>query len=181
MHILDVTVQLQSWVSTTQPMLADKTFCRQHSTVELVVLLLAGSYWKLSCFALLGLKPTAEAFFIMLFTLTMVSYTATSMALAIATGHDVVAVANLFMTITFVFMIVSSIVYFTREKSKLHRFQPNSAERLWGWVWICAFQNNLGLGARRGEFPCGILSSSSRQSTASNVEKCSQQCSLFSL
>lgn len=78
------------------------------------------------------MKPTAEAFFIMLFTLTMVSYTATSMALAIATGHDVVAVANLFMTITFVFMIVSSIVYFTREKSKLHRFQPNSAERLWG-------------------------------------------------
>uniref|UniRef100_A0A8C3CQN5 Broad substrate specificity ATP-binding cassette transporter ABCG2 n=1 Tax=Cairina moschata TaxID=8855 RepID=A0A8C3CQN5_CAIMO len=57
---------------------------------------------------MLGLKPTAEAFFIMLFTLTMVSYTATSMALAIATGHDVVAVANLFMTITFVFMIIFS-------------------------------------------------------------------------
>lgn len=54
-----------------------------------------------------GLKPTAEAFFIMMFTLMMVSYTATSMALAIATGQSVVAVANLLMTITFVFMIVS--------------------------------------------------------------------------
>lgn len=108
----------------------------------------------------------------------MVSYTATSMALAIATGQNVVAVANLFMTITFVFMIVSSIIYFTREKSKLHRVQPNSAKRPRGWVWICAFQNNLGLGARRGEFPCGIVSSSGRQSTASNVEKCSERWSM---
>ncbi|XP_033016507.1 broad substrate specificity ATP-binding cassette transporter ABCG2 isoform X1 [Lacerta agilis] len=57
---------------------------------------------------MLGLKPTAEAFFIMMFTLMMVSYTATSMALAIATGQGVVAVANLLMTITFVFMIIFS-------------------------------------------------------------------------
>uniref|UniRef100_A0A8C6X6M9 Broad substrate specificity ATP-binding cassette transporter ABCG2 n=1 Tax=Naja naja TaxID=35670 RepID=A0A8C6X6M9_NAJNA len=57
---------------------------------------------------LLGLKPTVEAFFIMMFTLMMVSYTATSMALAIATGHNVVAVANLLMTISFVFMIIFS-------------------------------------------------------------------------
>ncbi|NXP24697.1 ABCG2 protein, partial [Scytalopus superciliaris] len=55
-----------------------------------------------------GLKPTAEAFFTMMFTLMMVSYTATSMALAIATGQSVVAVANLLMTITFVFMILFS-------------------------------------------------------------------------
>lgn len=61
-----------------------------------------------SCFSCSqGLKPTVEAFFIMMFTLMMVSYTATSMALAIATGHNVVAVANLLMTISFVFMIVS--------------------------------------------------------------------------
>ncbi|KAL7982106.1 hypothetical protein Chor_001163 [Crotalus horridus] len=58
---------------------------------------------------MLGLKPTVEAFFIMMFTLMMVSYTATSMALAIATGHNVVAVANLLMTISFVFMIVSTL------------------------------------------------------------------------
>ncbi|XP_007437212.1 ATP-binding cassette sub-family G member 2-like [Python bivittatus] len=57
---------------------------------------------------MLGLKPTVEAFFIMMFTLMMVSYTATSMALAIATGHSVVAVANLLMTISFVFMIIFS-------------------------------------------------------------------------
>ncbi|XP_034296350.1 broad substrate specificity ATP-binding cassette transporter ABCG2-like [Pantherophis guttatus] len=57
---------------------------------------------------MLGLKPTVEAFFIMMFTLMMVSYTATSMALAIATGHDVMAVANLLMTISFVFMIIFS-------------------------------------------------------------------------
>ncbi|NXA96069.1 ABCG2 protein, partial [Melanocharis versteri] len=55
-----------------------------------------------------GLKPTVEAFFTMMFTLMMVSYTATSMALAIATGQSVVAVANLFMTLAFVFMIIFS-------------------------------------------------------------------------
>ncbi|XP_041905575.1 broad substrate specificity ATP-binding cassette transporter ABCG2 isoform X1 [Corvus kubaryi] len=57
---------------------------------------------------MLGLKPTVEAFFIMMFTLVMVSYTATSMALAIAAGQSVVAIANLLMTITFVFMILFS-------------------------------------------------------------------------
>ncbi|NWH24112.1 ABCG2 protein, partial [Grus americana] len=55
-----------------------------------------------------GLKPTVEAFFTMMFTLMMVSYTATSMALAIAAGQSVVAVANLLMTIAFVFMIIFS-------------------------------------------------------------------------
>ncbi|NXU60818.1 ABCG2 protein, partial [Horornis vulcanius] len=55
-----------------------------------------------------GLKPTAEAFFTMMFTLMMVSYTATSMALAIATGQSVASIANLLMTVAFVFMIVSS-------------------------------------------------------------------------
>ncbi|NXH21385.1 ABCG2 protein, partial [Bucco capensis] len=55
-----------------------------------------------------GLKPAVGAFFTMMFTLMMVSYTATSMALAIAAGQSVVAVANLLMTITFVFMILFS-------------------------------------------------------------------------
>ncbi|NXM52146.1 ABCG2 protein, partial [Illadopsis cleaveri] len=55
-----------------------------------------------------GLKPTVEAFFIMMFSLTMVSYTATSMALAIATGQSVVSVANLLSTVAFVFMIIFS-------------------------------------------------------------------------
>ncbi|NXU16019.1 ABCG2 protein, partial [Pardalotus punctatus] len=56
----------------------------------------------------LSLKPTVEAFFTMMFTLMMVSYTATSMALAIAAGQSVAAVANLLMTITFIFMILFS-------------------------------------------------------------------------
>ncbi|NXS02098.1 ABCG2 protein, partial [Oxylabes madagascariensis] len=55
-----------------------------------------------------GLKPTVEAFFIMMFSLMMVSYTATSMALAIATGQSVVSVANLLTTVAFVFMILFS-------------------------------------------------------------------------
>ncbi|XP_066042566.1 broad substrate specificity ATP-binding cassette transporter ABCG2 isoform X2 [Chamaea fasciata] len=57
---------------------------------------------------MLGLKPTVDAFFIMMFSLMMVSYTATSMALAIATGQSVVSIANLLMTVTFVFMIIFS-------------------------------------------------------------------------
>ncbi|XP_038625105.1 broad substrate specificity ATP-binding cassette transporter ABCG2 [Tachyglossus aculeatus] len=57
---------------------------------------------------MLGLKPTVEAFFIMMFTLMMVAYTASSMALAIAADQTVVAVANLLVTISFVFMILFS-------------------------------------------------------------------------
>ncbi|NWT57376.1 ABCG2 protein, partial [Erythrocercus mccallii] len=55
-----------------------------------------------------GLKPTVGAFFIMMFTLMMVSYTATSMALAIATGQSVATIANLLVTVAFVFMIIFS-------------------------------------------------------------------------
>lgn len=50
----------------------------------------------------------------MMFTLMTVSYTATSMSLAIAAGQSVVTVANLLITITFVFMMVSSIIQFSR-------------------------------------------------------------------
>ncbi|XP_009205418.1 broad substrate specificity ATP-binding cassette transporter ABCG2 [Papio anubis] len=57
---------------------------------------------------MLGLKPTADAFFIMMFTLMMVAYSASSMALAIAAGQSVVSVATLLMTICFVFMMIFS-------------------------------------------------------------------------
>ncbi|CAH2301370.1 ATP-binding cassette sub-family G member 2 isoform X1 [Pelobates cultripes] len=57
---------------------------------------------------MIGFKPTAGAFFTMMFTLMMISYTATSMGMAIAAGQDVVTVANLSMTICFVFMIIFS-------------------------------------------------------------------------
>ncbi|XP_035005581.2 broad substrate specificity ATP-binding cassette transporter ABCG2 isoform X2 [Hippoglossus stenolepis] len=61
-----------------------------------------------SCVAyfLIGLKPTAEAFFLFMFTVMLVAYTATSMALAISADQTVVAIANIFMTITFVFMMI---------------------------------------------------------------------------
>ncbi|KAL6079791.1 hypothetical protein STEG23_023432, partial [Scotinomys teguina] len=57
---------------------------------------------------MLGLKKEVGAFFIMMFTLVMVAYTASSMALAIAAGQSVVSVATLLMTISFVFMMIFS-------------------------------------------------------------------------
>ncbi|KAF7252826.1 ATP-binding cassette sub-family G member 2 [Varanus komodoensis] len=53
-------------------------------------------------------KPTAAAFFIMMITIILVAYAASSMSLAIATGQDVTSVANMFINICFVFMIVFS-------------------------------------------------------------------------
>ncbi|KAK7804611.1 hypothetical protein U0070_003782 [Myodes glareolus] len=57
---------------------------------------------------MLGLKNEVGAFFIMMFSLVMVAYTASSMALAIAAGQSVVSVATLLMTISFVFMMIFS-------------------------------------------------------------------------
>uniref|UniRef100_A0A673J6Y9 ATP-binding cassette sub-family G member 2-like n=1 Tax=Sinocyclocheilus rhinocerous TaxID=307959 RepID=A0A673J6Y9_9TELE len=57
------------------------------------------AYW------MIGLKASAEAFFIFLFSIILVSYTATSMTLAISADQTVVAIANIFMTISFVFMM----------------------------------------------------------------------------
>lgn len=54
-----------------------------------------------------GLKPTAEAFFLFMFSVILVAYTATSMALAISADQTVVAIANIFMTIACVFMMVT--------------------------------------------------------------------------
>ncbi|KAM6909232.1 broad substrate specificity ATP-binding cassette transporter ABCG2 [Xenentodon cancila] len=61
-----------------------------------------------SCVAyfMIGLKPTAEAFFTFLFTTALAAYTATSMALAISADQTVVAIANIFMTIACVFMMI---------------------------------------------------------------------------
>uniref|UniRef100_A0A8C5JIZ9 Broad substrate specificity ATP-binding cassette transporter ABCG2 n=1 Tax=Junco hyemalis TaxID=40217 RepID=A0A8C5JIZ9_JUNHY len=61
-----------------------------------------------TCIVYFMLGKYAEAFFIMMFTLMMVSYTATSMALAIAAGQSVVTIANLLSTVAFVFMIIFS-------------------------------------------------------------------------
>ncbi|XP_067379750.1 broad substrate specificity ATP-binding cassette transporter ABCG2 isoform X2 [Channa argus] len=55
---------------------------------------------------MIGFKPTAEAFFLFMFTVILTSYTATSMALAISADQTVVAIANIFMTIACVFMMI---------------------------------------------------------------------------
>uniref|UniRef100_A0A7N6AZ82 ABC transporter domain-containing protein n=1 Tax=Anabas testudineus TaxID=64144 RepID=A0A7N6AZ82_ANATE len=65
---------------------------------------------------MIGLKPTAEAFFLFMFTVILAAYTATSMALAISADQTVVAIANIFMTIACVFMMALEINEFTGLK-----------------------------------------------------------------
>ncbi|XP_077444626.1 broad substrate specificity ATP-binding cassette transporter ABCG2 [Stigmatopora argus] len=61
-----------------------------------------------SCVAyfMIGLKPTAGAFFLFVFTVILVAYTATAMVLAISADQTVVAIANIYMTIACVFMMI---------------------------------------------------------------------------
>ncbi|NXA08049.1 ABCG2 protein, partial [Sapayoa aenigma] len=60
------------------------------------------SYW------MIGYQAVASRFFFFMLTLVLVSYTATAMSLAISAGMDVVAVANLLITICFVLMLIFS-------------------------------------------------------------------------
>ncbi|NXS62353.1 ABCG2 protein, partial [Brachypteracias leptosomus] len=60
------------------------------------------SYW------MIGYQAVAGQFFFFMLTLVLVSYTATAMSLAISAGMDVVAVANLLITICFVLMLIFS-------------------------------------------------------------------------
>uniref|UniRef100_A0A3Q0RI61 ATP-binding cassette, sub-family G (WHITE), member 2a n=1 Tax=Amphilophus citrinellus TaxID=61819 RepID=A0A3Q0RI61_AMPCI len=55
---------------------------------------------------MIGLKQTVGAFFLFMFTVALCAYTATSMAFAISADQTVVAIANIFMTITCVFMMI---------------------------------------------------------------------------
>ncbi|XP_052450752.1 broad substrate specificity ATP-binding cassette transporter ABCG2-like [Carassius gibelio] len=59
-------------------------------------------YW------MIGLKATAEAFFIFLFSIVLVSYTATSMTLAISADQTVVGIATIVINMIFVFMMIFS-------------------------------------------------------------------------
>uniref|UniRef100_A0A3B4BAF0 ABC transporter domain-containing protein n=1 Tax=Periophthalmus magnuspinnatus TaxID=409849 RepID=A0A3B4BAF0_9GOBI len=61
-----------------------------------------------SCVAyfMIGLKPTVEAFFVFALTVALVAYTATGMTMAISADQSVVAIANIFITISFVFMMI---------------------------------------------------------------------------
>ncbi|NWW85610.1 ABCG2 protein, partial [Rhynochetos jubatus] len=60
------------------------------------------SYW------MIGYQAVAGRFFFFMLTLVLVSYTATAMSLAVSAGMDVVAVANLLITICFVLMLIFS-------------------------------------------------------------------------
>ncbi|KAM9314849.1 broad substrate specificity ATP-binding cassette transporter ABCG2d [Pholidichthys leucotaenia] len=57
---------------------------------------------------LIGLKSNVEAFFVFMMTVTLVAYTATAMTMAISADQSFVALANILMTITFVFMMIFS-------------------------------------------------------------------------
>ncbi|KAG5844911.1 hypothetical protein ANANG_G00133180 [Anguilla anguilla] len=57
---------------------------------------------------MIGLKATAPAFFIFMLTVALEAYAATAMTMAISADQTVVAVANIFMTISFVFMMIFS-------------------------------------------------------------------------
>ncbi|KAI1883625.1 hypothetical protein AGOR_G00233500 [Albula goreensis] len=63
-----------------------------------------------SCVAyfMIGFKATVSAFFIFMVSVALVAYAATAMTMAISADQTVVAVANIFMTISFVFMMIFS-------------------------------------------------------------------------
>ncbi|XP_061626839.1 broad substrate specificity ATP-binding cassette transporter ABCG2d isoform X1 [Phyllopteryx taeniolatus] len=57
---------------------------------------------------MIGLKRSLSAFSVFTLTVTLVAYTATAMTMAISADQTAVALANIFMTITFVFMMIFS-------------------------------------------------------------------------
>ncbi|XP_036407127.1 broad substrate specificity ATP-binding cassette transporter ABCG2 [Megalops cyprinoides] len=63
-----------------------------------------------SCVAyfMIGFKAAVSSFFIFMLSVALVAYTATAMTMAISADQTVVAVANIFMTISFVFMMIFS-------------------------------------------------------------------------
>ncbi|KAJ3585400.1 hypothetical protein NHX12_014119 [Muraenolepis orangiensis] len=58
---------------------------------------------------MIGLKASPSAFFLFMFTVALVAYAATSLTMAISADQTVVAIANIFINITFVFMMYFSI------------------------------------------------------------------------
>ncbi|KAL8186748.1 UNVERIFIED_CONTAM: hypothetical protein K2H54_007123 [Gekko kuhli] len=94
------------------------------------------SYW------MIGYRADAGRFFFFMLTLVLVSYTATSMALAISAGMDVVAIANLVITICFVFMLALEVNEF-RGLYFCGNDRPNGSESL---VLSSCSQNTSNLG-----------------------------------
>uniref|UniRef100_A0A8C7YGY6 Broad substrate specificity ATP-binding cassette transporter ABCG2 n=1 Tax=Oryzias sinensis TaxID=183150 RepID=A0A8C7YGY6_9TELE len=64
--------------------------------------------FSLIVYFMIGLKSTVAAFLIFTLTVTLVAYTATAMTMAISADQSVVALANILMTISFVFMMIFS-------------------------------------------------------------------------
>ncbi|KAI4894233.1 hypothetical protein NFI96_025424 [Prochilodus magdalenae] len=60
------------------------------------------AYW------MIGYRVDPGAFFFFMLSVAMTAYTATSMTMAISADQSVVAIANIFMTISFVFMMIFS-------------------------------------------------------------------------
>ncbi|XP_012737706.3 broad substrate specificity ATP-binding cassette transporter ABCG2 [Fundulus heteroclitus] len=75
---------------------------------DLIMRTVTSVIFSVVVYFLIGLKSTVEAFLIFTFTVTLVAYTATALTMAISADQSVVALANIFMTITFVFMMIFS-------------------------------------------------------------------------
>ncbi|CAL8331717.1 unnamed protein product [Lota lota] len=74
----------------------------------LVLRTIPAAIFSLVSYFMIGLQVSVKAFFIFMLTVMLVSYTATAMTMAISADQSVVALANLFITISFVFMMIFS-------------------------------------------------------------------------
>ncbi|XP_067156094.1 broad substrate specificity ATP-binding cassette transporter ABCG2-like isoform X2 [Apteryx mantelli] len=116
------------------------------------------SYW------MIGYQAVAGRFFFFMLTLVLVSYTATAMSLAISAGMDVVAVANLLITVCFVLMLIFSgllvnlpsvmgwlnwLKYFSIPRYGLTALQVNEFRDL----YFCGSEKNLNVTVPVGSCP----------------------------
>nr|XP_057936803.1 broad substrate specificity ATP-binding cassette transporter ABCG2d [Doryrhamphus excisus] len=75
---------------------------------DIVLRTVTSVIFSFGVYFMIGLKSTVVAFSVFTLTVTLVAYTATAMTMAISADQTVVALANIFMTITFVFMMIFS-------------------------------------------------------------------------
>uniref|UniRef100_UPI00358EFC6B broad substrate specificity ATP-binding cassette transporter ABCG2 n=1 Tax=Myxine glutinosa TaxID=7769 RepID=UPI00358EFC6B len=114
---------------------------------------LPGIIFSLLTYWMMGLQPKVGNFFIYLLTIIMVAYGATSLALALSAGSSNAAVAHIYITISFVFMILFSgllvnlpsvmawlswIQYFSIPRYGMAALQMNE---LWGLNFTCRSNN----------------------------------------
>ncbi|KAK9540518.1 hypothetical protein VZT92_002965 [Zoarces viviparus] len=75
---------------------------------EIILQTITSVIFSCIVYFMIGLKSAAGPFFIFTLTVTLVGYTAMTMTMAISADQSIVAVANIYMTITFVFMMIFS-------------------------------------------------------------------------